>query len=122
MQAWVAQVAAEGDAARGEAVFRRADCLKCHSIAGAGGRVGPDLISIGTSAQVDYLIESIFDPSGKIKENYHSLKVATDDGPRLQRRQSSPIGQRSGSARRRRPRNRHSARHDRRARRSPACR
>ena len=30
--------------------------------------------------QVDYLIESIFDPSGKIKENYHSLKVATDDG------------------------------------------
>ena len=47
MQAMVAQVAAEGDAARGEAVFRRAECLKCHSIAGAGGRVGPDLISIG---------------------------------------------------------------------------
>ncbi|HEX4147051.1 MAG TPA: PVC-type heme-binding CxxCH protein [Pirellulales bacterium] len=80
MKAWVAQVAAEGDAARGEAVFRRAECLKCHSIAGAGGRVGPDLISIGASAQVDYLIESILDPSAKIKENYHSLKVATDDG------------------------------------------
>jgi putative heme-binding domain-containing protein len=80
MQTWVAQVVAEGDAAHGEAVFRRADCLKCHSIAGAGGRVGPDLLSIGTSAQVDYLIESILDPGAKIKENYHSLKVVTDDG------------------------------------------
>ncbi len=51
MQTWVAQVAAEGDAARGEAIFRRAECLKCHAIAGAGGRVGPDLVSIGTSAR-----------------------------------------------------------------------
>ncbi|HTU24240.1 MAG TPA: PVC-type heme-binding CxxCH protein [Pirellulales bacterium] len=80
MKTWVAEVAAQGDAARGETVFRRAECLKCHSIAGAGGRVGPDLMSIGASAQVDYLIESILDPSGKIKENYHSLKVATEDG------------------------------------------
>lgn len=76
----VAEVAAKGDAARGEAVFRRAEqsCLKCHSIAGAGGRVGPDLVSIGASAQVDYLIESILVPSSKIKENYHSLTVVVD--------------------------------------------
>jgi putative heme-binding domain-containing protein len=52
--------------------------LKCHSIAGAGGRVGPDLVSIGASAQVDYLIESILVPSAKIKENYHSLTVVVD--------------------------------------------
>ena len=76
----VAEVAAKGDAARGEAVFRRAEqsCLKCHSIAGAGGRVGPDLVSIGASAQIDYLIESILVPSAKIKENYHSLTVVVD--------------------------------------------
>jgi putative heme-binding domain-containing protein len=76
----VAEVAAKGDAARGEAVFRRAEqsCLKCHSIAGAGGRVGPDLVSIGASAQVDYLIESILVPSAKIKENYQSLTVVVD--------------------------------------------
>ncbi len=76
----VAEVAAKGDAARGEAVFRRAEqsCLKCHSIAGAGGRVGPDLVSIGASAQVDYLIESILVPSAKVKENFHSLTVVVD--------------------------------------------
>ena len=82
MQKLVAEVAAQGDPARGELVFRRADlgCVKCHAIGGAGGLVGPDLVSIGGSAQVDYLIESLYDPSTKIKENYHTLVVATDEG------------------------------------------
>ncbi len=42
-KAILAEVARRGDPARGEAVFRRAQsqCLKCHAIAGAGGRVGP---------------------------------------------------------------------------------
>ena len=78
----VAEVREKGDPARGEAVFRRRDlnCLKCHSIAGAGGRVGPDLLSLGASAQIDYLINSLIDPSQKIKENYQTLLVATDSG------------------------------------------
>jgi putative heme-binding domain-containing protein len=73
-------VAGQGNAQRGEAIFRRAEttCLKCHAIAGAGGRVGPDLVSIGASAQVDYLIDSILQPSVKVKENYHSLTVVVD--------------------------------------------
>ncbi|MEX0679711.1 MAG: PVC-type heme-binding CxxCH protein [Pirellulales bacterium] len=80
LAAFVADVASQGNPARGEAVFRRGEqaCLKCHAIAGAGGRVGPDLVSIGTSAQVDYLVESVLEPSAKIKENYHSLTVVAD--------------------------------------------
>ena len=71
-----------GDAARGEQVFRRANlnCQKCHAIGGAGGEVGPDLVSIGASAQPDYLLESLLEPNKKIKENYHSQIVETDDG------------------------------------------
>ena len=78
----IADVPTHGDAARGEAIYHRKDqqCLKCHAIAGAGGRVGPDLVSIGASAQVDYLIESLLMPNKAIKEGYHSLVVATKDG------------------------------------------
>jgi putative heme-binding domain-containing protein len=78
----VADASSKGDAARGEKVFRRPDqlCLKCHAIGGAGGQVGPDLSSIGASAQVDYLIESILQPSKAIKENYHSVLVSTSRG------------------------------------------
>ncbi|MFO0879274.1 MAG: c-type cytochrome [Gemmataceae bacterium] len=55
-------------------------CLKCHAVGGSGGQVGPDLSSIGAAAQVDYLIESLLQPSKAIKENYHSLLVTTARG------------------------------------------
>lgn len=78
----VADVRRQGDPARGEAIYRRKDllCQRCHAIGGAGGQVGPDLASIGASAQVDYLVESIFEPTNKIKENYNAIVVLTDDG------------------------------------------
>jgi putative heme-binding domain-containing protein len=76
------EIAARGDPRRGEEVFRRESlqCLKCHAIAGGGGEVGPDLISIGASAQVDYIVDSILDPSKQIKEGFHTLIVQKDDG------------------------------------------
>lgn len=73
---------AQGDPARGERIYRRNDlaCLSCHSIGGAGGRVGPDLTSIGASAPPDYLVESLLLPNAKIKEGFHSILVTTKDG------------------------------------------
>src|SRR5206468_12073620 len=81
-QQLAASVGTEGDAARGEKLFRRKDlaCMTCHAIGGVGGKVGPDLTSIGASAQIDYLIESVLYPNRKIKEGYHSVIVETKDG------------------------------------------
>ncbi len=78
----MAEVRSRGDAHRGESVFRRKEltCFKCHAIGGAGGQVGPDLSSIGASAPVDYLIESLLVPNKAVKENYHSWVVSTKDG------------------------------------------
>ncbi|MCH7988269.1 MAG: HEAT repeat domain-containing protein [Planctomycetes bacterium] len=82
LQKLMAEVNEHGNAAEGETVFRRSGlaCLKCHAIGGAGGRVGPDLVSLGSSAQVDYLIESLLEPNKKVKENYQTLVVATLEG------------------------------------------
>jgi putative heme-binding domain-containing protein len=76
------EVAETGNAARGEVVYRRKDlaCVRCHAIAGAGGRVGPDLVSIGASAPVDYLLDSVLNPNSKIKEGYHSKILELADG------------------------------------------
>jgi len=68
-----------GDPARGEALYRRLACAQCHAIGGAGGLLGPDLSSIGGSAQVDYLVESILFPAKAVKEGYHSIVVETKD-------------------------------------------
>jgi putative heme-binding domain-containing protein len=71
-----------GDAARGEMIYRRAEvaCTACHAIGGAGGKVGPDLTSIGASAPLDYLVESVLLPASKVKEGYHSTIFETRDG------------------------------------------
>lgn len=81
LQQWASTVMAQGDPHRGELVYRRADlgCVTCHAIGGAGGKVGPDMTSIGASAPADYLIESILFPNAKIKEGYHSIRIETND-------------------------------------------
>jgi putative heme-binding domain-containing protein len=81
LNAFLGDVAKLGDPARGEAIYRRdaMNCLKCHAIAGAGGQVGPDMSSIGASAPVDYLLESLLHPDAKIKEGYNSFVVTTTD-------------------------------------------
>lgn len=81
VKAYVDEVLSKGDPVRGEQVYRRKDvtCMACHAIAGAGGQVGPDMTSIGASAQVDYLVESLLMPNKAVKEGYHALKVTTLD-------------------------------------------
>lgn len=82
MTAMVEKVKSMGDPARGEAIYRRQQllCQSCHAIGDAGGVLGPNLVSIGGSAPVDYLIESLLEPSKKIKEGYHMILISTKDG------------------------------------------
>ena len=82
VDALLADVAARGDAARGERVFRRADlnCMKCHAVAGAAGGVGPELSAVGGSSPVDYLVNSIMVPDQAIKEEFRTKVVLTTDG------------------------------------------
>ncbi|MEZ6056917.1 MAG: c-type cytochrome [Planctomycetaceae bacterium] len=77
-----ARAEAEGDAVRGEAVFRRADlaCMKCHAVSKAGGIIGPDLSAVGASSPVDYLVKSILDPDAQKKEEYITRIIIDADG------------------------------------------
>ncbi len=85
MEAMMTQVATKGNPQRGEKIYRRANlqCVVCHAIGGAGGIIGPDLVSIGSSAPVDYLVESLLLPSKKIKEGYHTALVTTKSGDNI---------------------------------------
>lgn len=75
-------VQSKGSAARGEVVYRRTQlqCINCHAIGTAGGLVGPNLISLGSSSQPDYVLESLWLPDAKLKEGYNTLAILTDDG------------------------------------------
>jgi putative heme-binding domain-containing protein len=77
-----AEVLAKGNAERGEKIFRRKDlsCLKCHSIAQAGGQVGPELTALGSISPADYVVNSILNPNLAIKEQYVTRVFLTADG------------------------------------------
>ncbi|MCA9055703.1 MAG: c-type cytochrome, partial [Planctomycetaceae bacterium] len=79
------EAVAEGDAARGEAVFRRADlaCMRCHAVSKGGGQVGPDLSAVGASSPVDYLVKSVYDPDAQKKEEYVTRILLTVEGQQL---------------------------------------
>ncbi|MGV3774641.1 MAG: PVC-type heme-binding CxxCH protein [Verrucomicrobiales bacterium] len=85
LQQLVAFIQKEGNPTRGEAIYRRMElgCVSCHSIGGVGPRVGPDMTSIGASAPIDYLIESVQFPNRKIKEGFHAINVETTDDQEL---------------------------------------
>jgi putative heme-binding domain-containing protein len=74
----------DGDAEKGKEIYLRPElaCISCHKLKGELGLtdIGPDLGSIGASAPADYIIESLIEPSKKIKEGYKSSTITTTNG------------------------------------------
>jgi putative heme-binding domain-containing protein len=75
----------KGDPAKGELIFRKAEssCTTCHAIGGAGGLIGPDLSSLGTSSPAETIIKSLLYPSASIKEGYDLKRVVKKDGSEM---------------------------------------
>jgi len=61
-----ASAAAVGNVANGKAVYQRQGCSSCHTIAGEGGILGPELTDIGAHRAPDYLRQSIVDPAAAL--------------------------------------------------------
>jgi putative membrane-bound dehydrogenase-like protein len=72
----------DGDIIRGQKVFNgsKAACLSCHAIGYLGGKVGPDLTSIGKIRTDRDLLEAIVYPSLSFVRSYEPLTLATRDG------------------------------------------
>jgi putative heme-binding domain-containing protein len=68
----------QGDPVRGKEVFR-VNCLVCHTFAGEGGKVGPELTGIGARDHGEILID-ILDPNRSVEANYRSWNVFTKAG------------------------------------------
>jgi len=79
----IAYEVTKGNAVNGEKIYRQPQlgCVLCHSIGGAGGKVGPDMTSLGASTPVvDYIVESVLLPNKRVKEGYNSVQITTKDG------------------------------------------
>ncbi|MEQ9443879.1 MAG: dehydrogenase, partial [Cyclobacteriaceae bacterium] len=76
------EVKTTADPQIGETIFRRnaLNCMTCHAIGGAGGLIGPDLSSLGTSMPTVGIIRSLLAPNESIKEGYELQRVVKNDG------------------------------------------
>jgi putative membrane-bound dehydrogenase-like protein len=76
-------LSAEGRPDRGRALFndlKGLACVKCHSVGGQGGAVGPELTSVGAKYPKDELITSVLYPSARISSGYEPVVIATLEG------------------------------------------
>jgi putative heme-binding domain-containing protein len=71
-----------GDRRRGQDVFngQKAACSSCHTIGYMGGRVGPDLTSIGKIRSERDLLESIVFPSASFARGFEPVVVTLRSG------------------------------------------
>ena len=75
----------EGDPEAGKALFfdsgGAAACVKCHTVAGQGALVGPELTDVAGTQTVEYIFESIMNPSAQIAAGgYEPIQVQLSDG------------------------------------------
>jgi putative heme-binding domain-containing protein len=69
-----------GDAARGQAVYAREQCGRCHRIGADGARVAPDLSDVGAVRSPASLMRSVTDPSSQMMPINRPVRATTRDG------------------------------------------
>lgn len=71
---------AEGDAKRGEPLFKAQACVACHTTANGQIPKGPHLVDIGKRYKKEELVESILKPSAKIAQGFDTYLFLMDSG------------------------------------------
>ncbi len=69
---------ARTDMSQGRAIYAKV-CAQCHTLYGTGGKVGPEITG-ANRADLNYLLENIFDPSAVIPKEYAATKLELFNG------------------------------------------
>ena len=71
-----------GNATRGRQIYQgpTAACTACHRVEGVGGKLGPDLTTLGTYMTPEVILESLLNPNTDIKQGYETVVVNRKDG------------------------------------------
>nr|MCU0325042.1 c-type cytochrome [Spirosomataceae bacterium] len=57
-----------------------AQCIRCHSIGGEGGSVGPNLQKIGANLTREQILQAMIEPSARIAPGYGTVSLTLNDG------------------------------------------
>src|SRR5262249_52494491 len=76
------EVRKSGRADNGARIYARAElnCAACHTIAGKGGNIGPDISALGTAQPIEFIVGAILYPNREVKEGFSAIEVTTKAG------------------------------------------
>ena len=72
-----------GSRRSGANVFKNnsaAQCVRCHALAGAGGKVGPPMDNIANLLSREEILESLIEPGARLAPGYGSVVLTLKDG------------------------------------------
>jgi putative heme-binding domain-containing protein len=70
----------KGDVGRGAELFKKQNCLACHTTANGQVPKGPHLVDIGKRSKKSELLESVIKPSAKIAQGFDTYLFQTVQG------------------------------------------
>lgn len=65
---------------RGKLIFEQATCSRCHTIRGAGPKLGPNLTDVTKRFRGSKLLRQIVSPSAEIHKEFQTQMILADDG------------------------------------------
>ena len=70
-----------GSAPSGRQLFTaKGNCASCHMVGGQGGRLGPDLSTVGNRRRPDELKTDLIDPNDEVEPRWWTMKITREDG------------------------------------------
>ncbi len=76
------EVALKGNPGRGSRIYYRPGmlCMTCHKLGNQGGKLGPDISTLGAYMTPESILESLLNPSSAIKQGYETMIVTLRNG------------------------------------------
>ena len=74
------QVARGRSYENGKSAYEAAECAQCHRFDDQGGTTGPDITTVGSRFDTQYLLEALLDPSKVVADRFFNESIQMEDG------------------------------------------
>ncbi len=65
---------------QGKSAYEAAECARCHRFGDQGGTTGPDITTVGSRFDAQYLLEALLDPSKVVSDRFYNESIRMENG------------------------------------------
>ena len=65
---------------KGKSAYEAAECARCHRFGDQGGTTGPDITTVGSRFDAQYVLEALLDPSKVVSDRFFNESIRMENG------------------------------------------